>query len=243
MLPHIHLPSIALYMDYIIMSAVCQACVLLCMQMWRITTEIWNRYLWKVRSGDLGKHQGEVEIKRQPNNVSNNCVCVLSSMGRGYQECSWNWHPRTWPGFPGWWWWQTTTGRDGPLPEQWTASLLSSGGNTHTNTKALTVSTESAVYCMYSVTHEHRWGMFGTLCAQEVQTDWITSCLTESVMSCRAHFSLCHPCPASSAARPCMSQRRWLTSGWEGGSDSSCQCPGAAEAALCSHIWKTETQR
>lgn len=74
------------------------------------------------------------------------CVCLLSSMERGRRVYSWNWHPRTWPGCPGWWWWQTTTGRDGPPRGQWTASLLSSGGNTHTDTHK-----HKSTYCKHWV--------------------------------------------------------------------------------------------
>lgn len=106
-----------------------------------------------------------------------------------------------------------------------------------THTEVLTVSTDSAMYCMYAMTHEHHRGMFGTLCAQELQTEEQAG---RQRASCCAHFSPCRPCPASSAARPCMSRQRWLTSGWEGGSDKSCQCSGAAGAARCSHTLNKE---
>lgn len=66
--------------------------------------------------------------------------------------------------------------------------------------------------------------------------------LTACVMS-HTIFSPCRPCPASSAARPCMWRRRWPTSGWVGGSDRSCRCSGAAEAARCSHILNTGARR
>lgn len=159
-----------------------------------------------------------IRRSNKANNVSSSscCLCVLSFMGRGRLVCNWNWHLGTWQGCPGWWWWRTTRGRDGPPPGRWTASLLSSGESTQTQGHLLQALSQQCNVCMHK-------NIIGASGCHDV-----------------LFFSLCRPCPASSAARPCTSRQRWLTSGWVAGSDSSCQCAAAAGAAPSSRTWNKE---